>query len=127
MLSSAPAPPSAPLSPQVEEMKKFVFEAKPRTRLDAYPLLCTTQDVMRRLANKEIKIISKRENELASALEKMTYERDHLAHRLELAQKELHDERIKAKLVSRMRTLEIREGNCLPEILQGIVCACKQI
>ena len=82
---------------------------------------------MRRLANKEIKIISKRENELASALEKMTYERDHLAHRLELAQKELHDERIKAKLVSRMRTLEIREGNCLPEILQGIVCACKQI
>ena len=82
---------------EVEEMKKFVLAARPRTRLDAYPLLIATQDVLRRVAEKKVRIISQREQALQSNLEALTFERDHLKHQLELACNDLHKEKVTAK------------------------------
>ena len=100
MLAAKPVPNPVP-PPQdtweVEEMKKFVFQAKPRTRLDAYPLLLVTQDVFRRVAEKEIKIVSKHEQEMALLLGEMTANRDRLQLDLELTQKDLADANVQTK------------------------------
>ena len=83
---------------QVEEMKKFVFQAKPRTRLDAYPLLLATQDVFRRVAEKEIHIVSEREVEMERKLEEVTFQREQLAQDLAIAQREIDHLKMTAKL-----------------------------
>jgi hypothetical protein len=45
---------------EYEDLNRFVIEAKPKTRLDAFPLLVMTQHVLKRLADKDLSIISAR-------------------------------------------------------------------
>lgn len=56
---------------EVEKMKEFVLNARPKTRLDAYPLLVITQDILQRVAMDKIKIVSDREASLQAELEKL--------------------------------------------------------
>jgi hypothetical protein len=83
---------------EVEEMKKFVFQAKPRTRLDAYPLLVVTQDVFRRVAEKEIRIVSEREAAMEKRIEEVEFENEQLRQDLAIAKKEIDHLKITAKL-----------------------------
>ena len=51
-----------------EEWVRWMEHAQPRTRVDAYPLLLVCKDLLRRLAGRDIRIISSRNEELAAAL-----------------------------------------------------------
>ena len=79
-------------------MKKFVFHAKPRTRLDAYPLLLATQDVLRRVSEKEIRVVSKREADMARRLEEVSFQREQLSQDLAIAKREIDHLKMTAKL-----------------------------
>ena len=53
---------------EYEEWIKWMQETNPRSRMDAYPMLLICKELLRRLARKEIHIISKRTDELLADL-----------------------------------------------------------
>jgi hypothetical protein len=51
-----------------DEWVRWMMQAQPRTRVDAYPLLLVCKDLLRRLAARDIRVVSHRTEELATAL-----------------------------------------------------------
>ena len=51
-----------------EEWVRWMQQAQPRTRVDAYPLLLVCKDLLRRVAARDVRVVSHRNEELAAAL-----------------------------------------------------------
>jgi hypothetical protein len=102
---------------EVEQMKKFVLEAKPRTRLDAYPLLIATQDVLRRVADKEVRIISSREAMLEQQMSDLNEVKEQLERELTLARHELQE--TKASLLMSKATFMFKPKGNDPAALEA--------
>jgi hypothetical protein len=55
-----------PQGPQCDEWVAWMQSARPRTRVDAYPLLLICRDLLRRLAARDLRLVSRRADALIS-------------------------------------------------------------
>jgi hypothetical protein len=55
----------------VEALKEFLLTSRPRTRLDAYPLLVMTQGILRRFADREIRLLNEKEEGLLDEISRL--------------------------------------------------------
>jgi len=72
LLGAAPA--VEPVGPnqrtiEVERMANWLTEAAPRSRVDAYPLLVLTRDILKRFVSKDLKIVSTEAKRLTISLD----------------------------------------------------------
>lgn len=81
---------------EVDSLKEFLLTSRPRTRMDAYPLLVLTQNILKRFANNEIKVVTEKEGAfmreidlLRQQLLEASEERDALLQRLKDGQEAL--------------------------------------
>ena len=51
-----------------DDLVAWMVQAEPRTRMDAYPLLVMCKDLLRRLAHRELRVSSRRAEELSAEL-----------------------------------------------------------
>jgi hypothetical protein len=51
-----------------DDLVAWTTQAEPRTRVDAYPLLVMCRDLLRRLAQRELRVLSRRADALAAEL-----------------------------------------------------------
>ena len=54
---------------EVDKMAAWLSEAVPRSRIDAYPLLVLTRDILRRFVSKDLIVVSKEAKRLAASLD----------------------------------------------------------